>query len=262
MELKHKECFIPNIIRFYNLQSVSKYAREVAEFVNLYSKMRGINRFPGLVETLERVKKRPEVAARGISITIPQSLKQWIKKETRLGNAALEEKLKSCDDADLQRALDWSRAVNQTIAEMVHDVPPFPSVRNTFENLKGKADMVVCSATPNATLQSEWNEHKIDSYVTAICGQESGNKIETLANAAKYPLNHSLMIGDSPGDYRAALVNNVLFYPINPNGEEASWRRLADEAIDRFLNGEYAGEYQRTLLNEFDRRLPEKPPWE
>ena len=51
MELKHKECFIPNIINYYNLQGVSKYAREAAEFVNLYSKSRGINRFPALTES-------------------------------------------------------------------------------------------------------------------------------------------------------------------------------------------------------------------
>ncbi|NLE36422.1 MAG: HAD family hydrolase, partial [Pirellulaceae bacterium] len=38
MELKHKECFIPNIINYYELQGISKYAREAAEFVNLYSK--------------------------------------------------------------------------------------------------------------------------------------------------------------------------------------------------------------------------------
>ena len=37
MEVKHKECFIPNIIRYYNLAAVSKYAREAAEFINLYS---------------------------------------------------------------------------------------------------------------------------------------------------------------------------------------------------------------------------------
>ncbi|RKY87268.1 HAD family hydrolase, partial [candidate division KSB1 bacterium] len=49
MELKHKECFIPNIIKYWNLQAVSKYAREAAEFVNLYSKWRGVNRFPALV---------------------------------------------------------------------------------------------------------------------------------------------------------------------------------------------------------------------
>ena len=53
MELKHKECFIPNTINYYNLQAVSKYAREAAEFVNLYSKSRGVNRFPALLETLD-----------------------------------------------------------------------------------------------------------------------------------------------------------------------------------------------------------------
>ena len=53
MEIKHKECFCPNIIKWWDLQAVSKYAREAAEFVNLYSKSRGINRFPALIETLE-----------------------------------------------------------------------------------------------------------------------------------------------------------------------------------------------------------------
>ena len=49
MEVKHKECFIPNIIKYYNLAAVSKYAREAAEFINLYSQWRGINRFPALI---------------------------------------------------------------------------------------------------------------------------------------------------------------------------------------------------------------------
>ena len=52
MEVKHKECFIPNIVNHYNLAGVSKYVREAAEFVNLYSKSRGINRFPALIEAL------------------------------------------------------------------------------------------------------------------------------------------------------------------------------------------------------------------
>ncbi len=35
MEIKQKECFCPNFIRFYELQKVSKYARETWEFVKL-----------------------------------------------------------------------------------------------------------------------------------------------------------------------------------------------------------------------------------
>ena len=33
MEIKHKECFIPNFIKHMSLQPVSKYAREACEFV-------------------------------------------------------------------------------------------------------------------------------------------------------------------------------------------------------------------------------------
>ncbi len=59
MELKHKECFIPNIINYYDLQSISKYAREAAEFVNLYSKWRGINRFPALMMAVDLHRRAP-----------------------------------------------------------------------------------------------------------------------------------------------------------------------------------------------------------
>ena len=31
--------------------------------------------------------------------------------------------------------------------------------------------------------------------------------------------------------------------------------------MDRFLAGEYAGDYEAALIAEFDRLLPELPPW-
>ena len=72
MELKQKECFTPTTIRYYGLQGVSKYAREACEFVNLYSKSRGVNRFPALVEELEWTARRPEVLARGVPVKVPR----------------------------------------------------------------------------------------------------------------------------------------------------------------------------------------------
>jgi phosphoglycolate phosphatase-like HAD superfamily hydrolase len=261
MELKHKECFIPNTIKHYKLQAVSKYAREAAEFVNLYSKSRGINRFPALVETLEWLQRRPEVADRRVTIEVPASLRQWIKLETKLGNPALKLKVAETGDPALRQALEWSEAVNADIAAMVERVPPFPFVRESLEKLTGRADMLVCSATPNMALEAEWKEHGIDRYVTAICGQESGSKKETLLNAAKYAPGQTLMIGDAPGDFNAAQANHCLFFPINPGNEEASWRRFFEEGIERFLGGSFAGDYQRKLLEEFDNYLPEKPAW-
>jgi phosphoglycolate phosphatase-like HAD superfamily hydrolase len=261
MELKHKECFIPNTIKFYDLQAVSKYAREAAEFVNLYSKSRGVNRFPALIETLEWLQRRQEVVARGVQIEIPESLRVWVDSESKLGNPALTAKVEATGDAALTHALAWSVAVNEDIAQMVHDVPPYPCVRECLERLSDAADMLVCSATPNEALRAEWAEHGIDKYVVAICGQEDGTKQETLTNASRYAKDHSLMIGDAPGDYRAAMANQCLFFPINPGKEEASWKRFYEEGIEKFLGGEFAGSYQQQLLDEFDSYLPETPAW-
>jgi phosphoglycolate phosphatase-like HAD superfamily hydrolase len=261
MELKHKECFIPNIINYMELQGASKYAREAAEFVNLYSKSRGINRFPALVEALEWLQKRPEVKARGLKIEVPQALRDWIARETKLANPALEKAVEETGNADLRHVLDWSKAVNESIAGMVRGVPPFPYVRDCLEKLSDKADVMVVSATPQEALEREWAEHDLSRYVRMICGQEAGTKTEHLVMARKYAAGHTLMVGDAPGDHKAAVANDALFFPINPGDEEASWRRLHDEGIDRFLSGTFAGDYQKELLDEFDRYLPEKPPW-
>jgi phosphoglycolate phosphatase-like HAD superfamily hydrolase len=261
MEVKHKECFIPNIINSYGLQPISKFAREAAEFVNLYSKSRGINRFPALVEALEWLQKRPEVIARDIKIEIPDSLRNWIKTETKLGNPALKKAVETSGDPHLKQALDWSLAVNETVEKFVRNVPPFPYVRESLAKLAEQADMLVVSATPNDALEREWEEHGIAHFVEAICGQEVGTKKEVLTNAKKYDAGKTLMIGDAPGDYSAAKANAALFFPINPGHEDASWKRLLDEGIDRFFAGTFAGDFQQKLLDEFDKYLPEKPEW-
>jgi phosphoglycolate phosphatase-like HAD superfamily hydrolase len=261
MELKHKECFIPAFINHYELQGVSKYAREAAEFVNLYSKSRGANRFPALVEQLDWLGRRPEVRARNIPVANPTGLIHWVTTEKKLGNPTLEKAVAETGDADLKQALAWSIAVNKAIADMVRGVPPFPDVRPCLDRFSREGDMIVCSQTPTAALEVEWAEHDLSRYVVAICGQEVGSKKESLGAAKNYPADHCLMIGDAPGDYNAAVANNCLFFPINPGEEEASWTRLLDEGIDRFFRGTFAGAYQNELLDEFNTYLPEKPPW-
>ncbi|MGA2621690.1 MAG: HAD hydrolase-like protein [Thermoguttaceae bacterium] len=261
MELKQKECFTPNTVQYWGLQGVSKYAREACDFVNLYSKSRGVNRFPALVEELEWTARRPEVRARGVTVRIPQPLRDWIAREPKLGNPALEKIVQATGDPDLRHTLEWSRAINRAVEEMVHGVPPFPFVRECLEKLFPRADVLVVSATPQDALQREWAEHDLAKYVVAICGQESGTKKEFLGEAQKYPPQHALMVGDAPGDHKAAVANHALFFPINPGAEEASWKRLFDEGIDRFLAGTFAGQYQAELLAEFDRCLPDRPPW-
>ncbi|MDA0835305.1 MAG: HAD hydrolase-like protein [Planctomycetota bacterium] len=263
MEIKHKECFIPNFIKFMGLQPISKYAREACEFTNLYSKTRGANRFPAYLLALDLLEQRAEVIARKAAIPRLQSVRDWVKRETKLSSGTVRAEADKTNDADLIRAADWSAAVDATIKETVHGVPPFPGVAESLQKMTGKADLIVCSATPTPALNKEWQEHKIDGFVSAICGQEVGSKAEILTEAQKkgYAKDKVLMIGDAPGDMKAAKSVGVMFYPINPGHEEKSWDRFINEACARFFSGTYAGDYEAQLIAEFDRYLPEHPPW-
>lgn len=263
MEVKHKECFIPNTINEWDLQAVSKYAREAAEFVNLYSKWRGVNRFPALLLTFDLLAERRQVIERGVKIPEVPHLRAWVKQETKLANPALEAAVQATGHADLAQALRWSKAVNASVEKLVRGVPPFPFVRASLQRLAEVADIIVVSATPGEALKREWAEHDIAQFAAFICGQEIGAKKQMLgwASAGRYEPNHVLMIGDAPGDLDAARANRALFYPINPGDEDASWERFAKVALDTFVHGDYEGEYEARLIAEFDSYLPESPPW-
>lgn len=264
MELKHKECFIPNIIKYYNLQPVSKYAREVAEFVNLYSHWRGINRFPGLVKVLELLKERPEVRQRDVTITDWSSIQKFIDAAPSLGNPALKEAIAKTNDPALKHLLAWSEAVNRDIESMVKGLPPFPHVRESLQKLQGRTDMMVVSATPAEALHREWEEHGINKYVAVIAGQEIGKKEEQLGLTVqgKYADGHVLMVGDALGDLKAARAVGALFYPVIPGKEEESWRVFENQIIEQFLGGRYTKETEATFLTEFEKALPQTPPWQ
>ncbi len=263
MEIKHKECFIPNTINHWELQPVSKMAREAAEFVNLYSQWRGINRFPALTMTIDLLAERPEAQQRGYEPMDVTALREWIKRETALGNPALEAEVKKTGDPILTLALTWSKSVNADVARIVRNVPPFPYVRESMAKLADAADMMCVSATPGEALTREWEEHDIAKFTLLIAGQELGSKKQHIqyAAAGKYDADKILMIGDAPGDMKAAKANGAMFYPINPGAESASWKRFCTEAADRFLAGTYGGDYEKALVDEFMGYLPSTPPW-
>jgi len=263
MEIKHKECFCPCTIKHWNLQAVSKYAREAWEFVNLYSQWRGINRWPALLMVLGLLRERPEVKARRVEVTQASKLREFIASGKPLSNEGLKAHMAEHPDSELDKAMAWTKGVNAAIADLVHGVPPFPYLRESLEFLQKQADVVVVSATPGEALKREWEEHDIARYARIIAGQEMGTKKQHLALAArgKYSSDHILMIGDAPGDMEAARANGALFFPINPGHEEASWERLYKEGLGKFFAGEFVGAYEASLVAEFEKLLPAVPSW-
>lgn len=263
MEPKQKEFFCPNVIRFFGLFPISKIARETWEFTNLYSQTRGVNRFLALLHAFDLLRKRKEVKDRNFQVPGLHSLKKWTEKENKLGNPTLIKHAEKVNDPEIDHILKWSQTINKEIGLWLKDLPPFPPVEKTLDKISKNADSIVVSQTPVEALVREWEEHDIAKYVKAIAGQEYGTKTEHLALAAadKYPKDKILMIGDAPGDLKAARQNNVLFYPVIPGKEEESWEKLCDEGLDRFFNGTYAGDYEKSLLSDFNKGLPEHPTW-
>jgi hypothetical protein len=99
--------------------------------------------------------------------------------------------------------------------------------------------------------------------VSLIAGQEMGSKQEHLALAAagRYDPDRILMVGDAPGDWKAAQAHGALFYPIDPGHEDESWQRFFEEGLPRFFAGTFAGDYMDARLAHFQTLLPDRPAW-
>ena len=263
MELKHKECFCPAYIQYFGLQPVSKYAREAWDFANLYSCYRGIHRLRSLLKALEVMADRDEVLERGFSVPTMQELRDYVAAGKPLSNAGLEAYLREHPESEeIRTTLAWSVNVNDRVGEMVHGVPPFPHVRDCLKKLAEQADIVIVSATQQLALEREWGENGLLPLITAVKGQESGNKKEIIASLKdQYDEGCVLMIGDAPGDREAAKANGVLFYPICPDAEAQSWAEFEARYIDQFLNHSYAGEAEEACISHFETLLPEEPTW-
>ncbi len=266
MELKHKECFCPAFVTVWELQAASRYAREVWEFVNLYSRTRGMNRFPALVRALDLFYGRSEVRERGLQKPDISALRRWTETTDNFSEAALSAHIESFSDGapeDLERALQWSREVNRNVAHTVRNIGPFPGVFETLTALKEGADLVVVSSTPEEALVRELTNCGLIGCFDAVAGQESGTKAACIekAMAAGFKKDETLKVGDAPGDLSAAEMNGCLFFPIVPGREAASWSELRKTGAPLFLKKKYEGPAMQANIGSFLSVLPEEPVW-
>ena len=269
MGIKQSECFCPMMIAYFKLQPVAGAARECKMFADLFSKTRGANRHKTIVRILtELLPSHPVVKARGFKVPEFKYYCEWVKNpDSLLSNNGLQKAIDESGNIqqkeELERVLKWSIRVNELVAEIVKDVPPFSYVRETLEKVSKVADIMVCSATPNEALEREWAEHNLSQYVRVIAGQEMGSKAQHLSivSNGKYKKRNIIMLGDALGDLDAAKKNDILFYPIIPGKEDFSWQRFHGKTFDEFMSGRYFGKYEELIIGEFEICLPEKPAW-
>lgn len=251
MEVKHRKCFGPKIVEIWNLQNVEERFLEIWNDVNLYTKTRGINRFKGLVLTLELLE------AEGVEIPNISSIKKWTETTNELSNPSLKREIDRTNDEQLRKAMEWSLAVNKAISELSGDDKPFAGVEEGLKTANVATDVAIVSSANGAAVLDEWTRHNLAPHVSVMLGQEAGTKAYCIEELKKfgYENTHVLMVGDAPGDLEAAGKNGVFYYPILVGKEDFSWRRFKNEALGKFIDGSFTGEYQQQMINEFNDNL-------
>lgn len=247
MTPKHRLCFLPLLIKEWNLEAHEKEIKEIWERINLYSSSRGINRFRGLALTLKEVNAdlRPIV---GIG-----NLLHWTEGD-ELSEASLMRKIEANHEVDIfKKALAWSRGVNRASAEL--DMPPFKGAREALALASRFADVAVVSGASPDALYHEWTRHKLTKDIDLLLGQNAGKKKRVIAALTEkgYAPTNILMCGDSLFDLQAARLNKIHFFPIVAGREEESWH-LAQEAFGQFKDQSY-GCLEAELVTKFEDEL-------
>ena len=263
MEFKHRHCFAPATVAVWGLEPVAEAALECALFVNLYSQSRGKNRFPALLETLDKLRSHPAVKAAGFAVPEASGLRAWLADEANPSVPTLETARTANPGDDLERTLRWNQAVNERIAEKADALAAFPGVAEALGAAREQAYISVLSSANTAAVEREWEDNGLLQYVEAVAAQETGSKTTHLQRAAAEGFDNTqrLVVGDAPGDLTAARATRSLFFPIIPGEETASWERFIREGLPRWFNGRFNPAYQDSLIVDFEHALPDSPPW-
>lgn len=241
MTVKHDSCFGPGVIEVYGSQEHQEELLEEWNRINLYSMTRGINRFKGLVAELGYMAKK------GYLTEDFSELLQWTQTADELSNRSLQQQIVKNREAGrdteaLQKALDWSDWVNRQIAALdAEKKMPFAKAGPALKEIKKYADLAVVSSANREAVEEEWQRSGFLEMVDLLLTQEHGGKRECLGllEAFGYGKERIVMVGDSPLDILAAKACGVLYYPIVPREENASWVRFLQQMHLEMLGGSY-----------------------
>jgi phosphoglycolate phosphatase-like HAD superfamily hydrolase len=252
MEIKHKRVFQPVAIEVFQLAEAAATYCQIAESINLYSVLRGLNRFEALALAFKRLAQQSAAGAN--AVLGQEDLQEFVTFGSALSYDALALYNASKPSEFLKKVLFWSQrsdVLYEAIME-AEGTPAFGRVKQVLRQAQSQAELVVISSSSRVTLEQDWGKAGLLPLITRVEGQEQGDKSKQLANtlAGRDPQT-ALMLGDALSDLDAANDHGILFYPITPGAEAAAWERFEKEALERFFNGSYVGAYQESLLADF-----------
>lgn len=252
MNIKHIECFGPCMVKEWNLEKWEDIILKRWNEINLYTMTRGTNRFLALSMALSEIDKTYHLIE-GI-----KEFTKWAEQAAELSNQAVEERYKTTGIEIFNRALSWSKAVNQAITQLPEEaIKPFHGVKEGLQSAQQYADVAIVSSANAEAVQAEWKRYELLEKTDICLTQNEGSKAYCIKKMLEkgYQKNHVLMIGDAPGDKKAAESNGVLYYPILVRQENKSWDIFITEALPKFLEETYEGSYQEQQNQKFEENL-------
>lgn len=239
MNIKHLDAFIPAALEIWPMrENVAARFTEIEKTVNLFSSLRGINRYPGLLEAFERLEKEYPGES---GLPALEDLRAYISGESRYSPATLKAWIEKHPSAELDRVLAWSDRADELFTKACEGLMPYPGVKEAMEKAFPSAAIAVVSSAAKAGLEKDWAAGGLTPLVDFLMSQEDGSKTAQLQKAmAQCGENvRALMLGDTDSDGVCAHEAGAMFYPIMPGDEEASWRRFREEILPLFLAGKY-----------------------
>ena len=236
MDVKHKKCFGPSLIEVWNLQRWEETILDRWNEINLYSDLRGINRFKSLEIALREINEQ-YIEIKGLDC-----FQDWVDTTKELSNESLIEQISKSNTECLEKALQWSENLNNKIKELSpQEKLPFENVKEVLEQVHQYADIAIVSSANYEAVMEEWSDHGLLAHIDLLLSQNIGSKSHCIHELLRkgYDTNHVIMIGDAPGDEKAADENHVLFYPILVKQEAKSWNEFSEHVFGKFLQQDF-----------------------
>ena len=252
MTIKHVECFGPCMVDVYGMDDIREQVLDIWNRVNLYSMTRGINRFLGLMTTLDILEEK------NLWHCDCADLKKWTKESDELSENSLKRQIEAVPSKALEKALIWSQETNRSIKALPREKNrPFEGAAEGLEAASRSADVVIVSSANRQAVLEEWEYYGLMDSVSVVMTQELGSKAACIAKLLNlgYEKDHVLMVGDAPGDLASANKNGVRYYPILVGREKESWETFRNTVLEQFIRGDYDNNAMAQWVTEFEDNL-------